>query len=1129
MDERGKVAGYVLGVDVGVASLGWALLDVDPQGRIVGVRKASAFIYPSGGDETAERRTVRAARHRLQRRRRRLKRIAALLVETLGARPGFDGDLSDQGQGAARTSRVALRARGLGDPLSADDLARAIMHIARNRGMRLTRVFGEDADADKARKELGQMASESQQTVEAMRAYGAVTPGAFLHALESEDAPDHRRPPIRRRRGTDASHRFLRTQVQEELEMLLAAQSPHHPGLTPETCREICDQVFEEHAPTPPEIGRCRYFPDERRIRIATDLYQTKRIYEEVNNVRIRYSDGSTEKLTLGQRDLLVEHLLTGRSLKAASVKKMLKLQGAGLTVNLDPRDDDSGKELKGHVIRAKVIGTPLEAIYEDPSARPALDALLRDEKDVDRLANRLQVDHGMEDAAARDFALGLALPPGTAPMGPKATALLLDELKRDVISHTEAVERAGLPDPLVDAGLRERLPYYGEVFPHLVRPVRVAEGQPGFGHPAAPLEVRYGRIPNPVVHKAFNALRKVVNAILKQEGPPLRVQIELSRDMKKTQEQRDEDQKRISRERKRNEEHDRTTLSQGRRPSRKNRRRLRLAELQNWQCPYTGRAISIETLFDGTFDLDHILPRSKTLDDGLGNLVVALEAANKVKGDRSPHEAFANGYVDPETGQRSSWEEIVKRVRSFKDGWKRVRRFSPDAMKRFEDQDAFQARYGADTSYIAKTAAQYLKLICPEVRAVNGHIVAEVRHQWGLASLVAQIQAEEDGCSAEQIRAELQQDDDEARRRRKARLDHRHHVLDAIVTAAIPLSVVQQLQTAAGKGHRAEDGPAVQAPGGFAVRQEAERILRATQVVHRRDHQVNKQLHMETAWGVLARFSDGTYLARRTVRLTAQAFPTLQHLDGLSVAEEYLHRLRADLDAGQARLYWKAERPVEALRRIGEDLEDVRARLLALYEAEPVQEDVPTSDGSAPRRRTRPEAERLASALDRFRAETGRRSALTFARRSLYLIGEPEPLEGGRPRLAYETKGNAWLDVRRREDGTLVWEAVPRILAVHMDADADADTDPPLLRLFIGDTLELGDGNGGRRLCRVMSLSTGDVQLLPANDARPAKASAHGKALRFSSLKRFVALDPVPVLCDPLGRIIWRGPRRNW
>lgn len=108
-------ANYILGIDVGVASLGVALLEVDEAGHPTGVRHGTAFIYPSGGEETAERRIARATRKRYQRRRRRLKEIRAFLCACLGAAPDFD--LQRPSGNPCSTSRVALRARALAEPL----------------------------------------------------------------------------------------------------------------------------------------------------------------------------------------------------------------------------------------------------------------------------------------------------------------------------------------------------------------------------------------------------------------------------------------------------------------------------------------------------------------------------------------------------------------------------------------------------------------------------------------------------------------------------------------------------------------------------------------------------------------------------------------------------------------------------------------------------------------------------------------------------------------------------------------------------------------------------------------------------------------------------------------------------
>ena len=100
---------YTLGLDIGITSVGWAVLANDAQGepyRIqdLGVRIFEAAEQPkTGASLAAPRREARSARRRLRRRRHRKERIRALLVQeglisqdcldTLFVNSGFIGEL----------------------------------------------------------------------------------------------------------------------------------------------------------------------------------------------------------------------------------------------------------------------------------------------------------------------------------------------------------------------------------------------------------------------------------------------------------------------------------------------------------------------------------------------------------------------------------------------------------------------------------------------------------------------------------------------------------------------------------------------------------------------------------------------------------------------------------------------------------------------------------------------------------------------------------------------------------------------------------------------------------------------------------------------------------------------------
>ena len=118
------------GIDVGVASLGFAVIELDAADRPARLIDGVALVYPAptGG---AERTRHKSMRTQYRRRAKRMKALRAELVRLLNLGPGFSDSPRQR-----NNSRVRLRAKGL-DPdnrLKAGDLARAILHIAKKPG-----------------------------------------------------------------------------------------------------------------------------------------------------------------------------------------------------------------------------------------------------------------------------------------------------------------------------------------------------------------------------------------------------------------------------------------------------------------------------------------------------------------------------------------------------------------------------------------------------------------------------------------------------------------------------------------------------------------------------------------------------------------------------------------------------------------------------------------------------------------------------------------------------------------------------------------------------------------------------------------------------------------------------------
>src|SRR5690606_18311811 len=81
-----------------------------------------------------------------------------------------------------------------------------------------------------------------------------------------------------------------------------------------------------------------------------------------------------------------------------------------------------------------------------------------------------------------------------------------------------------------------------------------------------------------------------------------------------------------------------------GQRNNYANRERLKLFNemaLLDHRCIFTDIPIQKSRLFTNDYQVDHILPYSRTLDDSLNNKILIHHKANQFKRARSPFEAY--------------------------------------------------------------------------------------------------------------------------------------------------------------------------------------------------------------------------------------------------------------------------------------------------------------------------------------------------------------------------------------------------------------------------------------------------------------------------------------------------------
>lgn len=839
---------FGLGLDQGVASIGWAIVALDAAGRPVGVERMGTHLFEAGTEGNIERgkdesragprRMARQLRKQYRRRVLRKRRLLRWLQE-LGLMPegdistaegrdallkGLDEELRRTWEGDTdhRTRQLLpyrLRAAGLTGRLEPFELGRALYHLAQRRGYlsnRKTQSGSEEAsEAKKGAKKAKKGAEASDDTasetgakdtqgtgkedagvvrasiIELQRQIegaGCTTLAEYFTTLDPTGTIGERL----RGRWT-AREMFL-----EEFGRLCAEQAKHHTALTPEMIRKVHRAIFYQRPLQSMShlIGQCDLVPGTKRCPLGHRLAQRFRLLQRVNDLQIHYPDFTSRPLSREERERLVEALqregdVTFSKLKTKAWFGLPK----GGTFNLERGGE---KRLVGNRTEAKcraIFGDERwDAMSEDEKDGVVQDLLLFEKPSA--LAKRGVSVWGLSEEHARKLG-DCVLEPGFAAHSKEALATLLVRLEDGTPYATAVKEEFGRGGEAAE--VHELLP---------------------------PVDKALGQLRNPTVTRALTELRKLVNAVTRKYGKPEWIRLELARDLKRARKHRERMSKEMRAQEDRREIAREQVLEKARiaNASRADVERVLLAEECNWICPYTGKAFAMADIVGRhpQVDVEHIWPLSRSLDDSYLNKTLCFVDENRnVKKNRTPFEAYASS---PEL-----WRDMLDRVKRFKGDAARIKleRFSKE-----EIPEGFAQRHLAETRKIGAASAAYLGLLfggeidqghTRRVFVTTGGLTAHLRREWHLNGLLS--------------------DDGE-----KTREDHRHHAVDALVVALTDTRAVQILQRAAevasAVGRRLF--ASVEEPWENFVPSVREKV-EAINVSHRQSRRVAGKLHAET------------------------------------------------------------------------------------------------------------------------------------------------------------------------------------------------------------------------------------------------------------------------------------------
>jgi len=820
---------YRLGLDLGTNSIGWCAVKLTGDKKPEGVLDAGVLMLTvsqeAGRDPqskqsfAADRRAARSARRRRDRFLRRKARLMTLLV-----RWGLMPEDEAARKALERLDPYELRAACLDGPQPLHHIGRALFHINQRRGFQSNRI-ADGGDDEKSVVKSGIRALE-----ERLKEDGSRTVGEWLAKRHAE------RRTVRARPGTEGYDFYpSRALTKSEIDLIWRTQSAHHPELTDERLDELLYVVIGQRKLKKPPVGRCTFRPDEERAHRAMPSFQRYRIMTDAANLEIERPGRKARKLSKSEWHSVVGLLLSkgGSLVKFEDIAKALKLP-EDATFNL-ARGGRSGLQPDLTAVKLSHKSAYGKAWRSFPLAKQnEIVSKLLSVEDEGALIDWLCEETGLS-AEAADFVANARLPQGTAHLGLSMLRDMIDVLSTEegeaadpetgevypcALTYDQAIERLGLHHSDMRPGERHaRLPYYGDLFPaNVIAKPDAPEGS----------QERRGRLPNPTVHIGLNQLRRLINALVKEYGPPEQIVVELARELKLPQKRKDE----IQRENRDNEKKNiarsakLAELDQADTPG--NRLRLRLYEelpADARVCVYSGTPINCKTLFTDKIEIDHILPFSTTLDDGFANKVLCTREANRQKGNRAPFDAFG--------------QEAEDRARTlFGADTTKARRFAPDAMDRLAKDGDWIARQLTDTQHLAKLAGRYLGHICDpnQVWVTPGRLTAMMRGLWGLNRLLPDHNIQGAGA--------------------KNRLDHRHHAVDAFVVACTERRLLNKMAQASGRGEDMDAGRLFGPDGlpepfeGFrdALRTRLETMI----VAHKADHGKGGRLHEETAYGMV-------------------------------------------------------------------------------------------------------------------------------------------------------------------------------------------------------------------------------------------------------------------------------------
>ena len=837
---------HVLGLDLGVGSIGWCLIALDAQGdpaeilgmgsRVVPLNNATDAADFSIGkaftanQERTARRTMRRGFARYQLRRYRLRRE----LEKVGMLP----DAALIQLPLLELWELRERAATAGERLTLPELGRVLCHINQKRGYRHVKsdaaaIVGDEGEKKKDSNSayLAGIRANDEKLQDEHKTVGQY----FAEQLRQNQSES----PTGGISYRIKDQIFSRQRYIDEYDQIMAAQRVHYPDiLTDEFIRMLRDEVIFMQRPLKSckhLVSLCEFEKQEKVMRVQQDdgkggrqlverrvkfgpkvapksspLFQLCRIYEAVNNIRLTRPDGSPRDITPEERAKIVAHLQSSASLSFAALKKLLKEKA----IIADQLTTKSG--LKGNSTRVALAA----ALQPYPQYHHLLDMELET-----RMMTVQLTDEETGEVTEREVAV-VTDSYVRQPLY-RLWHILYSIEERDAMRRA-LIKQLGMKKEDLDGGLLDQLyrldfvkPGYGnksakficKLLPQLQQGLGYSEActAVGYRHSNSPTSeeiaertllekiplLQRNELRQPLVEKILNQMINLVNALKAEYGID-EVRVELARELKMSREERERMTIQNDKRKEANDEVAEKIQKSGLYPTKSRIRKYRLWVEAGRQCLYCGQSIEEEQcLREGGMEVEHIIPKSVLYDDSYGNKTCACRRCNKEKGNCTALE-----YIRAKGWEAEYMDRINERLKEKKISYSKYQRL------RWLKEDIpsdFLERQLRLTQYISRQAMAILQQGIRRVSASEGGVTARLRSLWGYDDILHTLNLDRYDSMGETERVSREGETTEKLRIKdwSKRKDHRHHAIDALVVASTRQGYIQRLNRVSSESER--------------------------------------------------------------------------------------------------------------------------------------------------------------------------------------------------------------------------------------------------------------------------------------------------------------------------------------